>query len=181
MRHLLIAAMALLPFSAMAQDRAGNDTAGEWKVTHHKPFGLWDSFCDERTTGDALEQRCYVRYVEVFSPRPTFGAMFAFITPDGVEFGMERGIRFINDGLHIKQSDAIVWKETRRPCSRGNDCRLEGDAAKDLLSIMSQGGALIAEFNDRQGNPQRLEWDLSRMDEILADYQAQSKARGLTP
>ena len=39
--------------------------------------------CDERKTGDLLEQRCYLRYVDVFSPRPNFGAIFAFVTADG--------------------------------------------------------------------------------------------------
>jgi len=171
--------LSLIAAPLFAQDRAGNDTPGEWVVTHHKPFGLWDSFCDERTTGDLVEQRCYLRYVEVYSPRPNFGALFVFITPDGVEFGMERGIRFPEDGLRIEQAGATVWAENSRSCRRGGDCTLTGTAAQSFLETVSNGGVLRFEFTDRTGTAQDLSWDLSQMDMAVTDYRENARARDL--
>ena len=70
--RILCLVLALAAVPATAQDRAGNDTPGDWRVTHHAHFGLWDSVCDERDglNGAAPERRCYVRYVDVFSPNP---------------------------------------------------------------------------------------------------------------
>ena len=179
MRSFLFAILFLLPLAVTAQDRAGNDTPGEWRVTHHTPFGLWDSFCDERRTAELLEQRCYLRYVEVFSPRPNFGAMFIFITPSGIEFGTERGTRFAPDGFRIEREGAVVWRETRRACLRGRSCTLGGAEADAFLETIAKGGALRFEFVDRHGQAQDLTWDLSVMDKALADHRAEARARGL--
>ncbi|MEM1235575.1 MAG: hypothetical protein AAGI10_01310 [Pseudomonadota bacterium] len=178
MRMFLL--LLALASPAFAQDRDGNDTPGEWVITHQKAFGLWDSFCDERTTGDLLEERCYLRYVEVYSPRPDFGAVFAFITPDGVEFGLERSIRYIGDGLHVTRDGETVWKEERRSCRNGGACTLEGEDADALLDIFAEGGTLHIDLEQRN-TEYRLAWDLSRMDEALEDYRREAAARGLLP
>ncbi|MEL6610410.1 MAG: hypothetical protein AAFO93_16005 [Pseudomonadota bacterium] len=183
--RILIALIAILAAplgsQATAQDRAGNDTPGEWVVTHHTPFGLWDSFCDERTTGETLEQRCYLRYVEVYAPRPNFGAIFTFITPDEVEFGMESGIRLIGDGLRIEQDGEIAWQETRRSCQTGGACTLDGGAADAFLDTASDGGTLAITLRDRQGIVREMFWDLSQMDAALTDYRAEAQKRDLLP
>ncbi len=60
----LALALGLAALPAPAQDRAGNDTPGDWVVTHHAHFGLWDSVCDELTGGpcdfaDAAAEELY--------------------------------------------------------------------------------------------------------------------------
>ena len=92
---------------------------------------------------------------------------------------MERGISFADGGFRVERDGAQVWAETRRACLRGRDCTLEGDAAQAFEDVIAQGGALRFTFEDRQGNPQDLSWDLSAMADILADYRAESAARGL--
>ena len=68
MRQLVTLIALLVPLMAVAQDRDGNDTAGDWVTTHYQSFGQWDSACDERplTTepGSGIERRCYLRYVD---------------------------------------------------------------------------------------------------------------------
>jgi len=178
----LFAALSLtiaIAFPVIAQDRDGNDTPGEWIVTHQKAFGLWDSFCDERTTGDLLEERCYVRYVDVFSKRPNFGAMFFFLTPGEIEFGLERGMEFEPDGFRVERDGEVVWQETRRPCLAGRECKLTAQDAADFEALLEKGGEMQFTFTDPDGNPRDLTWNIDRMDETLADFRAQAVARGL--
>ncbi|MFZ1727794.1 MAG: hypothetical protein WAU13_14185, partial [Albidovulum sp.] len=97
----------ILAQPALAQDAEGNNTPGDWRVTHTAHFGLWDSVCDERGPAEALQKRCYIRYVDVFSPRPDFAAHFAFVTPApngvAIEYGSEAGTRFVRGGLRIEK------------------------------------------------------------------------------
>jgi len=122
---LLLSALCISS-AATAQDRAGNDTPGEWKPTHHEITDLWDSVCDERTTGTLIEERCYIRYVDVFSDRPNFAAQFVFITPDQdglkVEFGIERRTQFADDGFKILSNGQPIWTLDRR--CRPNNCAM---------------------------------------------------------
>lgn len=180
LRQIVILACLSLPLSA--QDRAGRDTASDWKVTHYKPFGLWDSICDERDEGGTRVQRCYLRYVEVFSPRPRFAAQFIFVTPSGVEIGLERGTRFDDDGMRILDADDQVLRLISQPaCLRGRECRFSGDAADRLLEDMAKGARFVFEFTDRHGQPQLLSWALNRFADALSDTRRESLHRGLSP
>ena len=172
-------AMACLGLPATAQDRAGRDTPGEWLVTHQKPFGLWDSFCDKRTTGDLIEQRCYLRYVDVFSRAPQFAAQFLFVTPQGVEIGTERGTRFSENGMRIESGGETIWRTDRIACLRGRDCVFESAAAEDLLARMKEGDVFGFDFVDRHGNAQSLAWDLTQFSDARADYETGLAALGL--
>lgn len=177
--------LALLPLSALAQDRDGNDTPGDWQVKHHRIYDIWNSICDERTTGDTLTQRCYLRRVDVFSGRPEFAAQFLFITPASsdweVEFGMEAGTLFHPNGFRIDIGDTTSW-QTRRPgCLTGLRCRFTGQDADELLAAMHAGGAFRFTFRDRNGNAQDLSWPLEGFPEAWEDFQAQSRQRGLWP
>ena len=170
----------LLTVPVAAQDRAGNDTPGEWKVTHHTAFGLWDSMCDERQSGETLEQRCYLRYVDVFSPHPKFGAIFAFIGPDNsVEFGFEQGTAFKRNGFYAKTAGTRSWTMPHRPCLFGGACQFEADQGAQLLETFSKADALVFDFVDRHGQAQVREWDMTVFAPALADHRAQSAARGL--
>lgn len=162
-----------------AQDRDGNDTPGEWVVTHQAAYGLWDVFCDTRTTGDLREERCYIRYVEVFSPRPNFGAMFVFVTQDGVEFGMEPGTLFGDTGPQILRDGASVWVDNRLGCRTGVTCTLAAADADDFLAAASGGGTLRMVFTDRHGQPQNLMWDLTRFADAVTDWRTEIAARNL--
>lgn len=176
----IIIALLLTALPAFAQDRDGNDTPGEWKVTHHKPFGLWDSFCDERKTGDSLEERCYLRYVDVFSPRPNFGAMFAFITPDGrIEFGIETGTAFKKDGFALIKDGTPIWTLTGRPCLFGGTCTFEGEEATALTTHMRNADSFRFDFIDRHETEQSLTWDMTRYSKALDDMLAAAATRGL--
>ena len=165
-----------------AQDRAGRDTPGEWKVTHYKAFGLWDSICDERRTGDVLEERCYLRYVEVFSPRPRFAAQFVFITLSGtpeIDIGLERGTRFPANGLRVEGDDGVLWSTDRRSCLRGGNCRFTGNAAEPLFNALSAGKTFAFDFIDRHGSDRSLRWDLGLMKDALDDLSTETRRRNL--
>ena len=180
MRRLIsFLCLTLLPSLVFAQDRAGRDTPGEWVVTHYQPFGLWDSICDERTTGDLREERCYLRYVEVYSPHPNFGAVFVFVTPDGVDIGLERGTRFPEDGMRIEKDGTTLWQAEKRACLRGRDCSFQADEADTLLDHMSAGQTLRLQFTDSNGIARDLTWDLAPFGPALADFRQNAGQRGL--
>ncbi|MEZ5778396.1 MAG: hypothetical protein R3E44_08545 [Paracoccaceae bacterium] len=181
MRLALVLALFALP--AAAQDRAGNNTPGDWVVTHQKHFGLWDAVCDERPEDGEMTQRCYIRYVDVFSPRPDFAAHFLFVTPeaDGVriEYGSERGTRFVPGGNWIERGGSKVWLADRIDCLTGGECVLEADAAADLYDELRAGGAWRFIFADRHGQVQDLTWDLTPFAAAAEDFEAEAAARGL--
>ncbi len=177
---MLIAAMLLFSTPLYAQDRAGRDTPGEWIVDHHAAFGLWDSMCDHRVTGSTREDRCYLRYVDVFSPRPHFAAQFLFLTPGPtVDFGMERGTRFEAAGFRVEAGGATVWSTDRDGCLRGRDCTYDGPEATALIVAMRAGDRLAFDFIDRHGQPQSLRWDLVPFAAAHDDFREQAAARGL--
>ena len=178
MRILL--SLLLLSSPVFAQDRDGNDTPGSWKVTHQQAFGLWDSVCDERTTGDLIEERCYLRYVDVFSPRPKFAAQFAFITPDDkVEFGIENGTAFRPDGFRLEKDGSPLWVFGKDRCLFGGTCRFVDGQARDLLDHMENSDAFVFEFFDRHGSEQLLEWDMSKFGDALSDMRQEAQNRGI--
>ena len=182
MRRLaLCLILAALP--ATAQDRQGNNTPGDWVVTHQQHFGLWDSVCDERTEDGTLRQRCYIRYVDVFSPRPDFAAHFLFIvpSPDGItiQYGSERGTRFAEAGNRIEKDGATVWSTQRRGCLTGGNCEFDGQEAEDMYLALRGGGNWLFDFTDRHGKAQNRNWDLTPFDTAARDFETQSAARGL--
>ena len=171
--------LILMASSLSAQDRAGNDTPGEWVITEQKSYGLWESFCDRRITGDVTEERCYLRYVDVFSDRPNFAAQFMFVTPDEVEFGIERGTRFSENGFRITNGAEVLWNNSRLSCLRGRECTYRGVDAVDLLETMERGETFEFEFTDRNGNEQLLNWDLTVFGDAMKNYRANALSKGL--
>lgn len=180
MRHLPLILSLILPLPALAQDRAGNDTPGEWVVDHTARIGLWDSICDYRVTGDLREERCYIRYVDVFSPHPEFGAVFLFVTPEPkLEIGVEPGTVFAPEGIRIERDGETIWADAGVGCIVGLDCTFTDGDALALLAQLGEGDTLAMDFTDRHSKEQALRWDLTRFDEVFADYQAGVAERGL--
>ena len=178
MRTLL--ALLALALPAAAQDRQGNDTPGDWIVEHTKHFGLWDSLCDHRMTGEMRESRCYLRYVDVFSPRPKFGAVFLFVTPEPqVQIGLEPGTVFAPNGIRIEQGGQTTWDDVKLTCLVGLNCTFTEDRARALIAAMAKGGHFAFDFTDRHGARQERRWDLSQFADALADYRARTAERRL--
>lgn len=182
LKTIILAVALIAPFQVSAQDRSGNDTASDWLAKHYASFGLWDSVCDERMEAGKLRQRCYLRYVEVFSPRPIFMASFVFAyTQDKqtqIELGFERGVRYSENGFRVERQGEMVWS-VEDGCLNASPCKLSSMAAKDMLAHMAGGGLLLQEFVDRSGQMRLLEWDLSRFADAVSDYRREASARGL--
>ncbi len=167
----------------LGQAAAAEDTAGDWRPTLHQMWGQWDLICDERGDTAAPEQRCYLRYVDVFSPQPQFAAHFVFITYDhGVprfEYGAEHGTRFDRDGWAIHDMSGALWSPTVRTCLRGGPCVYQGDDAAPIITALRDGGQMEFHFTDRHGIRRDLTWSLDGVAEALDVLIAQSAARGI--
>lgn len=178
--YLLLALLLCLAAPLAAQDREGRDTPGDWIVDHHASFGLWDSMCDHRDTDGATKRRCYLRYVDVFSPRPAFAAQFVFVTPGPrIEFGIEPGTLFRMDGFRIEKDGKVTWSAPKPACLAGLACIYDGKPAEWLLGHMTDGGVFVFVFTDRHGQPQSLRWDLAPFAAAHQDFREQASARGL--
>ena len=175
---------ALFATAGFAQDRDGNDTAGDWVNTHYATYGLWDLACDERAEGDGVEQRCYLRYVDVFSPNPNFGALFSFVnmTADGptLDFGIERGTRFADDGFKITNDGQDVWVQDSILCLTLRQCFYDPDEAGEVLQVMQGGGEMHFAFSDRHGIDQDLSWDLSDFSRAMDDLKIEADKRAMS-
>lgn len=173
--------------TAFATDADGNDTPGDWVVTHYKPYGLWDTICDEAIRKGKKVERCYIRYVDVFSPAPKFAAQYVFIEPQGqgykVEFGIEPGTTFNGASLMVQDGENIVWDYNPNDCLERGECFLTGNDAEIFIQSMadtkSSEPILVSDFNDRHGTDQVLQWGISKFADALEDFQNESDKRGL--
>lgn len=182
MHRLLLILLVLAWRPAFAQDLQGNDTPGNWVVTHHKIYDIWNVLCDEREESGALVQRCYLRRVDVFSPRPKFAAQFLFITPGPyVDFGMEAGTLFLPGDFRITRDGATVWQTNRPGCLTGLKCQFEAEDAAELVAEMRAGADFRFTFRDRHGQAQDLIWPLAGFSDAWDDFTAQSRNRNLIP
>ncbi len=179
MRILLFCLVLTLGHAAKAQE-----SAADWRPTLNRMWGMWNVICDERGDAAASEQRCYLRYVDVFSPAPQFAAHFIEISYDhGVprfEYGAEHGTRFDTDGwaIHDLKTGAL-WSPTLRTCLRGGPCVYEGDAAAPVIAALREGGQIEFRFTDRNGIRRDLAWSLDGVGEALDVLIAESAARGI--
>ena len=168
-----------------AQDRQGNDTPGDWITKHFEKYGLYTTACDERPENGVLKQRCYIRYVDIFSEAPKFAAVVFFVfqkdRKTAIQYGSEPGTVMAADGLRVESGNGwvITWKATET-CREGHDCLMSDEKeVADTLAAFSAGGELVQEFTDRHGAEQLLKWDLAGFAEAYSDYLKQSKARNL--
>lgn len=166
----------------LAQDAQGNDRPSNWRVTHQQKHGIWSTICDEREADGALEKRCYIRHVEVFSPRPKFAAQFLFVTANRggeVEFGIEPGTFFRPGDFRLERDGQVAWSTARLGCMTGLACSFDGAHAQELLAEMQAGGGFVFAFRDRHGEGRMLNWPLDGFDAALTDFNRQSQARNL--
>ena len=180
-RWIMIAILCLFATAGFAQDRDGKDTPSDWRVRHFETYGLWTSSCDEREEDAGLKQRCYIRWVDVFSPRPNFAALFVFVTADAdgftVDFGTEPGTLF--QRFAIDDGDTSSWSTLWPGCLTGLSCTFSGGSAAELLTAMQDGGVFAFDLIDRHGTRQELRWSLDGFDTAMADFVAALDARSL--
>ncbi|SCZ49195.1 Invasion protein IalB, involved in pathogenesis [Epibacterium ulvae] len=170
---------------AFAQDIDGRDTASNWRGTHHSFHGIWNTICDEREENGILKERCYIRWVDVYAPRPQFGGIFTFITPRGegtiaghdVMFGVERGTVFVRDGFQITQGGEVIWRLTDFRCLRFGECDFTSSTSDEILSALLSGEVLELRFIDRHGRSFERNWSLEGFSSAYEAYENELSSR----
>jgi hypothetical protein len=159
--------LCLLAAPLSAQDRQGRNNLGDW-----------------RETDNVKTKRCYLRYVDVFSEKPKFAALFTFITPEAngyrIAFGFENGVAYKQNGLRIDADGNTSWSLADINCTRQGECLFTGSDAQSLITALDNPNATLTnEFFDPYGREQNLSWDLSRFPAALADFNREVAARAL--
>lgn len=177
-----LAATAVLSGALAATAGAQNSTDDwKWVVDFSSRHNGWDTACDHHM--ERAEKRCYIRYVDVYAPRPRFGAAFVFVQWDQTgrpyaEFAFEPGTRFAEDGFAISDGESAVWRYDTDRCDR-TLCRMEGDAAAELFGLFEGDRQLELRFSDRHGRDWERVWPTEGFTAAMADFHAQSEVRGL--
>ncbi|MEM1287361.1 MAG: hypothetical protein AAGH60_03315 [Pseudomonadota bacterium] len=163
----------LSPASALAQD-----TAGSWAPTFTARHGGWDVTCDKRGEGEALEERCFVRYIDAYSPRPNFGVVFLFLQIEGGAPMISLGREFETDLVASTLRVDPGWERSEGVCDEGT-CEISGEDAVEFTDAVRAGGSIEIGFTDSQDNPQLRRWPADGFTEAFAEIEREAAARGL--
>ncbi len=177
---LFTAMAALLPINAMAENSVED---WSWIVDHYEQDGPWISACDHRDDAGKPVNRCYVSLVEVYAPRPQFGAAFVFVTsPEPTtleyEFRFEKGTVFESGGFAVQRDGKPVWSYDTANCPDLR-CIVKGSEANELATIMRQPGEMTIAFKDVHGRDWKLQWPLAGFGAMLDDFRKAATQRGL--
>ena len=178
---VIAAAMVLHTGMSAAQEKTVQDWS--WIVDHYEQEGQWISACDHRNDNGTKFSRCYISLVDVFAPRPQFGAAFVFVTaptPASLryEFRFEPGTVFAADGFALIREGKPVWHLDTATCP-DLKCVIEAGAAQTLASQMSRAGELRIAFSDTHGRAWERHWPNAGFAAMLADFRAALARRGL--
>lgn len=167
MRLLAVAVFFLLTPHAVAQS--------DWRIEHKRIFGGWESVCDTRELADALQQRCYVRFIDRVSPPPIPVILFLVATlDDRLQFGFEKGTRFDQDGIRLERDGRTLWIMEPLPCLTGSGCMFSKASARAILEHMDAADRMRLDFTDPHGISRRLIWDMNDFSEALSDLRSAS-------
>ena len=172
--------------SALAQS---SQIDPDQEVDHFKAFDPWEVMCDFKKASG--EKRCYIRLVEVYSPRPDFKAAFVFVTAergaDGkpvlkFDFSIERGFSWSPQPLTLLHSGGRKTGLPMVKCAR-HACAVTGAEAAalaDALAANSRKGAELAlSFREKDGKARELFWSIEAFDQALRDFAVARRTRGL--
>lgn len=183
----LFAALMMIANLAVTTAWAQN-TPDDWKwvVDHFKTFGIWEVACDHRELDKSRgeEKRCYLRVVDVYAPRPDFGAAFLFVTRTSGEglrfdFGFEKGTEFEAGGFAVIQDNTNTFGFEPARCEAGARCLIQGNEAERFAVSLSDDAHLRLAFLDRLGRDWERTWTGQGFAEALADLTRESEKRGL--
>ncbi|MEM6711096.1 MAG: hypothetical protein AAF590_02315 [Pseudomonadota bacterium] len=166
----------MLPVSA--QEAREPDTAGAWSPTFTARHGLWDVTCDARGQGEAREERCYVRYIDVYSPRPNFGVVFLFLEIEGGAPKISLGREFETDLEATTLRVLPGWERPEGVCLSG-PCEVLGPDALAMAEALAAGGMLEIGFTDMIDRNQLRQWPSDGFAQALEDVTREAVARGL--
>ena len=188
MRLFCTATVALIISATMSPVTvaAAEKLAGRY-ITFKKVYdGWWDAVCD--TAPDGTDPRCYVQYVDPYSPSPKFrAAMVDFIyrridsgkSEPVITFDVEPDLSFAK---HVRMT--IIGPAGKReampvvqcPTSK---CVYSGAAASAILASWSTGQALELAIDEHDGKQIIRQWPLGNVGEMVRLIAKQRRERQL--
>ena len=171
-------ARTLILLCSLAAPAAAQDTAGAWAPTFTSRHSGWDVTCDARGDGREREERCYLRYVDVYAPRPNFGALFLFLEIRDGAPRLSLGREFETDLEASLLRVADGWDRPEGLCT-GGPCAFEGATAEAFIDAMRAGGTLEIGFTDATGMDRLRRWSSDGFAKAVEDVLREADARGL--
>lgn len=166
MRHIIVSIFLATPLAAQ-------DTAGGWAPTFTARHAGWDVTCDRLDD----QERCYIRYIDAYAPRPNFGVVFFFLEVIEGAPVVTLGREFETDLETTTFRVAPGW-DGRGHCTSG-PCALDGADATALSRALADGGVFEIGFVDGQGQAQLRRWSSDGFAAALGDVTREAAKRGL--
>lgn len=130
---------------------ASGKIGGE-RVTFFQSHGNWETLCDV-LQNEPSSARCYLRLVDVYSPRPDFGAYVGFISAsngvESFELSLEPGSELASDGFALTRGSATLWSMPATYC-RENKCTISGDGLIEMIALAETAEGFSVAFKDRK-------------------------------
>lgn len=162
--------------AADAQNRGQDPTA--FTLTHFGGHGPWEVFCGQ--FAEEAAERCWIRYTDVYSPRPNFKAVVMNIVPSdrsdaGIRYdiGVEATDSWINGGITVGD-----WFLGLSRCLVGT-CTVDGDTADALTAQWRDADETTIRFFELGVTRVELTWSTVEFAAALDDFQSAAAARGL--
>lgn len=154
------------------------DTAGSWAPTFTSKHEKWDVACDAQGSGTAREERCYIRYIDIYSPHPDFGVVFLFLEIKNNTPLISIGREFETDLIATDLRIASDWQRPKNLCT-GGPCEIIGQNAKMFIDALIKGGTLQINFIDQMNMEQNRSWESLGFAAAYNDLTREAAARGL--
>ncbi len=186
---LVVAVAGLATAFVLFGRNQGQKLAGRHSEYHKVYDGWWDVACD--TAMDGGDRRCYVQFVDIYSPRPNFRAAMVEVvyrrSGDGagepvITFDIEPDLSFTGAEIAIIRPDGSQHLLPIGACSgpdSGPKCPVSGDPAAGMLKQWRQGESLSLTIREKDGSKLERRWPLGKINAILDDFDAQRRARNL--
>lgn len=162
-----------LATSALAQD-----TAGAWAPTFTARHAAWDVTCDARGANADREERCYIRHIDIYAPRPNFGVVFLFLDIREGSVHIALGREFETDLVADVLKVAPGWARPEGLCS-GGPCEITGADATSFANALAGGGTLEIGFEDATGMKRLRRWSSEGFAAAYDDVRREAAERGL--
>lgn len=149
-------------------------------VDFFESHGNWEALCDQ-LPDNPQSARCYLRLIDVYSPRPDFGAYVGFITLDDdndqeFELSLEPGATLTGKGFNLNVNGNETWMLDQSLCKE-NQCNIGGVDLGRMVNAAQTAQSFEVSFIDKSGKQWQRNLSSSDFTKAYNAFLSASKSR----